>query len=67
MYDLRYPPTNLDKQLNNLYNPRNRQKRNRAATKPYLVFPQDTSHTWFANTSTQDFDLSTELGLLATG
>lgn len=68
MYDLRYPPTNLDKHLNNMYNPRNRQKRtSRASTKPYLVFPQETSHTWSANTSTLDFDLSTELGLLASG
>lgn len=71
MYDLRYAPTNLEKHLTTLYskrNPRNphqRQKPNRAATKPYLVFPQDKSHTWSTNTSTLDFDLNAEVGLLA--
>lgn len=72
MYDLRYAPKNLDKQLNTLYSKQkhhhhhHHRKPNRASTKPYMVFPQDRSHTWSTNTSTLDFDLNTELGLLAT-
>lgn len=78
MYDLRYPPQNLDRQLKAIYtHPGNRnQNRNRnrnhynasrASTKPYLVFPKDNHHIWSANSSTLGFDLSPELGLLATG
>lgn len=81
MYDLRYPPKDLDRQLKAIYTHpggrnRNRNRnRNRTrnanasqpSTKPYLVFPKDTHHIWSANSSTLGFDLSLELGLLATG
>ena len=79
MYDLRYPPKDLDRQLKAIYTHpggRNRNRnRNRTrnantsqpSTKPYLVFPKDNHHIWSANSSTLGFDLSLELGLLAAG
>lgn len=69
MYDLRYPPTqNPDPNPAPNYRPRhNNRNRNRhkykqnnyTTTEPYLVFPE------YSTTITPEYDLSTELGLLA--
>lgn len=71
MYDLRYPPTqNPDPNPAPNYRPRhNNRNRNRhkykqnnyTTTEPYLVFPE------YSTTITPEYDLSTELGLLASG
>lgn len=73
MYDLRYPPTHQQSPNSNPtrhagHNKnRNESKRKHTQsncntpTKPYLVFPD------YSPTYTPEYDLSTELGLLASG
>lgn len=77
MYDLRYPPTGINRHLKTIYNRYNRPNhkhndrdllRNRSnsnqqmSTRPYLVF-QDYAPETFAPV----FDISKGLGVLATG
>ncbi|KAL4821542.1 hypothetical protein BDW67DRAFT_150994 [Aspergillus spinulosporus] len=54
MYDIRYPPNNLQR------NP-NPNKNYHTSTRPYLTFPTNSSEV----NITPDFDISPELGLLA--
>lgn len=75
MYDLRYPPTHQHNATSNPNhrpghsNSRNKNKRKHnqtnynssTSTKPYLVFPE------YSPPYTPEYDLSTELGLLASG
>ena len=56
MYDIRYPPNNLQR------NP-NPNKSHHTSTRPYLTFSTNYPEV----NITPDFDISPELGLLASG
>lgn len=71
MYDLRYPPSHQHNPSHtqhpghNKNRNKNKRKHNQnnyhTSTKPYLIFPD------YSPTYTPEYDLSTELGLLASG
>lgn len=55
MYDIRYPPNGLQR------NPKPTSPRH-TSTKPYITFPE-----YSPEVITPDFDISSDLGLLASG